>query len=393
MKVLITTDWYHPVINGVVTSVMNLKEMLEKNGHEVRVLTLSSDGHSQEQNDVLYLGSLNVNRIYPNARVRLFPVRRWLEKIARWQPDIVHSQCEFSTFGIARKIATLLDIPLVHTYHTIYEDYTHYFSPNRTMGRKAAAAFSRHVLEQCDRVIAPTEKVRTLLETYKITRPVDVVPTGISLEKFTGVTQDKKMLRRQLGLPEDAFLLMYVGRLAREKNVDLLIRAMTGLKGQQGRKKCCLVIVGGGPDEERLKAAAKTADPDAICFTGMVSADMVPLYYHAGDVFVTASSSETQGLTYVEALASGLPVICMDDACIRELVRDGMNGFLYRDLATLKLTLQMTATLPQSTYDQLAAAALTSALPYRKEAFGEAVLSVYEKALREHGDTGIPEAV
>lgn len=132
MKVLITTDWYDPVINGVVTSVHTLEEELQKRGHELRVLTLSRNYRSYEKEHVYYMGSTSAGRIYPQARFRLPIPERYVGELMEWGPDIIHSQCEFSTFFIARKIACEGNIPIIHTYHTIYEDYTHYFSPNKT---------------------------------------------------------------------------------------------------------------------------------------------------------------------------------------------------------------------------------------------------------------------
>lgn len=135
MKVLITTDWYKPAINGVVTSVCNLREELQQRGHEVKILTLSRTAHSYEEEGVIYMGSVNAGYIYPGARLRVSSGRELYRGIIEWNPDIVHSQCEFSTFFMAKKIAEECKTPLVHTYHTVYEDYTHYFSPLQEMGQ------------------------------------------------------------------------------------------------------------------------------------------------------------------------------------------------------------------------------------------------------------------
>ena len=139
MKILITTDWYKPAVNGVVTSVVSLADGLAAEGAEVRILTLSSDLHSYTKGNVTYLGSVGVGRIYPNARLKAAPSSRYVQELMKWCPDIVHSQCEFSTFFLARKIAEACRCPLVHTYHTVYENFTHYFSPNVRFGKYMAA--------------------------------------------------------------------------------------------------------------------------------------------------------------------------------------------------------------------------------------------------------------
>ena len=122
MRILIATDWYKPVINGVVTSVVNLENTLRLQGHDVRVLTLSSNVHSHEDEYVYYLRSLSINKIYPNARIIYSTSRKHIKEIIDWKPEIIHTQCEFSSFLMAKRIAHRLDIPLVHTYHTVYED-------------------------------------------------------------------------------------------------------------------------------------------------------------------------------------------------------------------------------------------------------------------------------
>ena len=131
MKVLIATDWYMPAVNGVVTSVLNLKRELAAQGHEVRVLTLSQTPHSRREGDVTYIGAVSAGMIYPGARLRTAPAMKLLGELEAWKPDIIHTQCEFSTFVMAKRLAAATGAPVVHTYHTVYEDYTHYFSPSQ----------------------------------------------------------------------------------------------------------------------------------------------------------------------------------------------------------------------------------------------------------------------
>lgn len=155
MKILITTDWYKPVINGVVTSVLNLTEQLESRGHEVKVLTLSRNCHSYKEENVIYAGSVGMGKIYPQARVKIPVVaKEYMEELMQWHPDLIHSQCEFSTFFLAKKIAGELNIPIVHTYHTVYEDYTHYFSPQKAWGRSLVQMMTRKLSVQVDAMIA-----------------------------------------------------------------------------------------------------------------------------------------------------------------------------------------------------------------------------------------------
>lgn len=328
MKILITTDWYEPVINGVVTSVMNLSRELRMRGHEVKILTLARGRHTYIEGDVIYAASLGVGKIYPEARLKLPVIRHVVDRLVDWKPDIIHSQCEFSTFFMARQIAEETGAPIVHTYHTVYEDYTHYFSPNAAWGRRLVQKLTRRVADKVDVMIAPSGKIRDVLERYRITCPVEVVPSGIDVESIARHIDDgsRDELRKIYGISGGDRVLVYVGRLAKEKNVEELIRMVRKLDGVY------LVIVGGGPYQSVLQElVCEFAVSDRVIFTGMISPSEVSRYYQIGDAFVSASTSETQGLTYIEALAAGLPLICRQDECLRDIVEDGTNGWMYMD--------------------------------------------------------------
>ena len=218
MKILLTTDTWVPTINGVVMSTATLRAALTAQGHEVRVLTLSGDSHTYTKDGVTSLGSLDAGLVYPGARMRAPALNRAIRDLIDWHPDVVHSQCEFSTFAPARRIAHAAGAPLIHTYHTVYEDYTHYFSPSRSMGRKMAALFTRMICADCDAVIAPTPKISRLLAGYGVHCPVRIIPTGLDLQRFAVPRDDA--LRSRLGLPPkeaNKTVLLSLGRLAKEK--------------------------------------------------------------------------------------------------------------------------------------------------------------------------------
>lgn len=328
MKILIASDWYAPTINGVVTSVLNLRRELEAQGHDVRVLTLSQNLHTRVENNVTYVGAVGAGLIYPGARLRTALATRQVQALIRWRPDVIHTQCEFSTFLLARKISDRTGAPIVHTYHTVYEDYTHYFSPSRSLGRRMVATFSRRIIAQTACVIAPTEKVRDILEHYRVRRPVFVVPTGIDLRRFSAPLEParRQALRHRLGIPAGNFVLTYVGRLAKEKNVDELLNRLAELQ----RGDVTLLLVGDGPYRAALEDHARALGlGGAVKFVGMVPPAEVADYYRMGDLFVSASTSETQGLTYIEALSAGLPALCRRDPCLSGVIEDGVNGWQF----------------------------------------------------------------
>ena len=326
MRVLITTDWYKPVVNGVVTSVENLRKGLTMAGHEVRILTLSGNVHSAKEENVYYVSSISAGMIYENARLKLMVSANIMQDILEWKPDVVHSQCEFSTFRIAREIAYQCQIPLVHTYHTVYENYTHYFCFSHTMGKKMARLLSRKILADVDGVIVPSGKIQTMLRRYGITKPIYNIPSGIDMEQYTrDRAKERKQIRAALGIRPEECILLYTGRLAKEKNVEEIF-SFLGKLGQGQR----MLLVGDGPYRAELEKTAETLGiREQLIFTGMVSPEKVPDYYAAGDIFVSASNSETQGLTYMEAMASALPLLCKADDCLKDVIVNGTNGLLY----------------------------------------------------------------
>lgn len=376
MKILITTDWYSPAVNGVVTSVLNLRRELELRGHEVRVLTLSQDLHSSVQDGVTRIGSVAAGLVYPGVRLRTALAGRWVRELVEWGPDVVHSQCEFSTFFLARRIAEELNVPLIHTYHTVYEDYTHYFSPSVRLGRRAVAALSRWVAARTDCMIAPTGKVRALLQGYGVRTPVFVVPSGIDLRRFQRppVPGCRASLLAALDIPRENLVLVSVGRLAAEKNLDELLR----FRAAMGDQAVTLLLVGDGPYRSQLEREAAELGLRApqVVFAGMVPPQQVAEWYQLGDLFVSASSSETQGLTYVEALAAGVPALCRADPCLDGVIRDGENGWQFRDFSDFIKKLDAFRTHPEQRQTLSKQAAL-SAKDYSAEEFARRVEAIY----------------
>lgn len=388
MKILITSDWYSPAVNGVVTSVKNLRRELEAMGHEVRVLTLSQNRHSWEQDGVTYLGSVAAGLVYPGARLRTALAGRQVRKLVAWGPDVIHSQCEFSTFFLARRIAGELGVPLVHTYHTVYEDYTHYFSPSVHFGKKAAAVFTRWAASHTDCLIAPTGKVRMLLQNYGVEKPVFVAPSGIDLRRFQHEADPLRtaVLKASLHIPADRFVLACVGRLAEEKNVEELLRFRANLGPGY-----TLLLVGDGPDRKRLEGIAAglgLESPDVV-FTGMIPAEQIADWYQLGDLFVSASTSETQGLTYAEALAAGVPVLCRADPCLAGVVQEGVNGWQYQNEDEFRKKLSLFQAQPHH-WEAFQENARASAEEFSSVRFAKTVETIYLEQIQRNALRRIP---
>lgn len=380
MRILLTSDAYKPAISGVVTSLVNLQQGLTQLGHEVRVLTLGESHRTYYKDGVWYLSSLSSGKIYPGTRVRNTLAWKPVKDLINWRPDVVHSQCEFSTFPLAKHIAHAVKAPLVHTYHTLYEDYTTYFSPNEKMGKVMAQHFSHRILAKTDAVIVPTSKIDRLLRSYGVLRPIKVIPSGIDLSRFAPTTEKKVLdaLRADLGIPENNQVIVYVGRLAEEKNLNELIANFPA-----NRIDLTLLLVGDGPQKQQLKQQVVDLGlQKQVVFAGMQDPKDIAFFYQLGSVFCSASTSETQGMTYIEALASALPVLCRADDCLDDLVEDGVNGWQYHTSEEFHHYLNLLcsdAMLRKKISDQ----ALLSSARYDRIIFAESVCAVYRDLIEK----------
>ncbi len=330
MKILITTDLYTTSTNGVVTSVRNLWDELKRRGHDVRILTLSENLDSYKEGDVYYIKSISIEFVYPDVRMPLSYHNDLVNELIEWKPDVIHSQCEFFSFQYARRIAKLTGAPLLHTYHTLYEQYVAYVIPSRRLGKRMVQELSRIRLKHVNMIIAPTTKVEDALRQYGMDNEIQVIPSGISLEQHTGRMSEeaRREKRKSLGISKDSHVILNLGRLGTEKNLQELIQFFKMALIQN--PNLFFLIVGDGPDRKNLEELADELDISSkVLFTGMVQPTQVQEYYQIADVFVSASTSETQGLTYIEAIANGLPLLCRRDKCLEGVVQDGVNGYEY----------------------------------------------------------------
>ena len=330
MKVLITTDLYTTGTNGVVTSVRNLMEELERKGHEVRILTVSEKLKSHKEERIYYIQSVPLGIVYPNVRMPVSYRHRYLRELIEWQPDVIHSQCEYFSYQFAGYISRKTGAPIVHTYHTLYEQYVTYILPSRRIGAYFVGILSRLRLRKAKAIVAPTQKVESVLKNYGLHNPIHIVPSGIALEQHRSriTEEERRNRRRALGIPEDHTVLLNLGRLGTEKNLSELIELFSISLVQNNN--LTLLIVGDGPARKELEElAARLGVSDHVVFTGMVKPTQVHHYYQLGDVFVSASTSETQGLTYIEAAANGLPLLCRRDPCLDGVLVEGRNGYEY----------------------------------------------------------------
>jgi 1,2-diacylglycerol 3-alpha-glucosyltransferase len=331
MKILITTDTFSPMINGVVTSVKNLYKELKSHGHEVKILTLSPTGNEKVEGDVYYIKSIPIG-VYPDARIKVPLYNKLINEVMKWGPDVIHSQTEFSMMLASRYIANKLNVPQIHTYHTMYENYLDYLLGGKLISKNISVKITKRMLNSLDGVIAATHKTKNTLLNYGVSKPIYVVPTGIELSKFQRELslEDKQTIMKELKLSQSDRIIAFVGRIAEEKNISEIVTLLPDVVKVCNQVK--LLIVGGGPYLTQLQDQVKNLNlEDNVIFTGMIHSDEVYKYYKMAEIFVNASTSETQGLTYLEALSSGCPVVCKYDPCIDGVIEQGENGYSYSE--------------------------------------------------------------
>ena len=338
MRIGLFTDTYFPQVSGVATSIRTLKTELEKLGHKVFIFTTTDkDVNRYEDWQIIRIPSVPFFA-FKDRRVAYRGFSNALEIARQYQLDIIHTQTEFSLGLLGIWIAKELRIPVVHSYHSQYEVYVHYLAKGMVIRPSMVKYIVRGFMSDLDGVICPSEIVYDLLVGYKIKAEKRVIPTGIDLAKFDRPElsrEDIKKLRFKLGIAEDEVMLLSLSRISYEKNIQAIVEALPMVLEENAKVK--LVIVGDGPYAEDLKAlVAQLHIEDSVIFTGMIAPSDTALYYKAADFFISASTSETQGLTYLESLASGTPIIAHGNPYLDYVISDKTFGTLYyesRDLA------------------------------------------------------------
>jgi 1,2-diacylglycerol 3-alpha-glucosyltransferase len=388
MKILMMTNTFTPHVGGVARSVESFTGEYRKRGHRVLVVAPVFENMPENERDVLRMPA--IQHFNGSDFSVVLPIPGFLTSaVEKFKPDIIHSHHPFLIGGTALRMANLHDLPLVFTHHTMYEQYTHYVPGDSKALKRFVVNLSTSYANVCDQVFAPSESVASVLRDRGVTAPIDVIPTGVPLERFSKGSGPG--FRAVMDIPEDAFLIGHLGRLAPEKNLEFLTKAVISFLKTETRAH--FLVVGVGPSEKTIREIfSREQMTDRLHITGILDHPLLVSAYRAMDVFAFASKSETQGMVLAEAMAAGVPVVALDAPGVREVVRDRLNGrLLYSEsVEEFSSALQWVASLVTDKMQQLRQAAENTAGAFSMECSADKALALYEnlqkkKLVRRHG--------
>lgn len=390
MNIIIFTDTYPPEINGVATSTNNLYKLLKSRGHNVYVVCTNPYSKTfQFENDILRIPGIELKKLYSYRLSGVYNSKA-MKIIKSLKPDIIHVNTEAGIGTFGRIVSRKLHKPLVYTYHTMYEDYTYYVTKSNGIFDRVAKSFvrtfSKMLANNTTEFISPSDKTKDAIRNYGYDSYINVVPTGINFSKYNiNAIDDNKIkdLKDKYDL-NDCFVVLSLGRVAKEKSIDICIKGFKNfLKTYNGKAK--MLVVGGGPNLVELQELAEELTlSDKVIFTGPVDPDEVPLYYHLADVFVSASVTETQGLTFLEAMASRVLVLARFDENLIDVILDNETGFYFENEYNLSDTILKAINLDLNNKEKILDNAASLIEKYSLDNFYNNIMEVYKRAIRKY---------
>lgn len=387
MRIALFTETYLPHINGVVTHVKILRDGLEQLGHEVLVVTADADAHHHFVEDgVLHCPAHTSKRFY-NYSLSLPVSSTRLKFVRDFAPDIIHIHNEFGIGMSGLLCAKILRVPLVYTLHTMYDDYIYYIAPKPLV--KAATKVSRRyfkfIAKHSNALTGPSQKCQEYFRLTGLKKDVSVIPNAVEVDQFSPreVPEEVKAdLRERCGIRDDSMVACFVGRLGREKSVDVLLDYWKA--GVKPEDHIHLVVIGDGPVRPELEEQARTLGiEDMVTFTGRVEHEDLPPYYALCDVYVTASLSDTNSISMLEGMCSGLPVLQRNDPLNADQVRDGKNGFNFDSPEEMAQKLRQIQAMDQEALQGFKESVIASIRENGARELAERTLTVYQRVLKK----------
>ncbi len=327
MNICMFTNTYLPHVGGVARSVNIFAEDLRKMGHEVLIIAPvypACEEHDKGKDHVLRVPAIQ-HFSGGDFSIRI-PVPFYIDKkISEFNPDIIHSHHPYLLGDTALRSAKRRMLPLVFTHHTLYEQYTHYVTKDSENMKRFAEILSTRYANMCDTVVAPSKSIENLIRQRGVQTKIIEIPTGVDIDFFAD--GDGQAFRKAVGIPESAFVIGHLGRLAPEKNLDFLASAVS--QSMKDLTETFFLVSGDGPSKSDIEDIFEQRGLGRrLILTGNVTGKRLADAYHAMDLFVFASHSETQGMVLTEAMAAGIPVIALDAPGAREVVENEKNGLL-----------------------------------------------------------------
>jgi glycosyltransferase involved in cell wall biosynthesis len=328
MNIVLFTNTYLPHVGGVARSVAAFCKEYRRLGHQVLVIAPEFPNMLKDELGVIRLPAIqNFNGSDFSALLPIF--QNLHTALNLFKPDIIHSQHPFLIGMTAIRVARYRNLPIVFTHHTLYEQYTHYVPGDSPALKRFVIELSTYYANLTEHVFAPSESIKSLIQSRGVTKPISVIPTGVTSEHFA--VGNGKQFRRKHTIAQDSFVVGHMGRLAEEKNLVFLAKAIVLFLHKV--PKSFFVVVGAGESETHIKKFFEQAGLlHAVLFTGVLLGDELVDALYAMDVFAFTSKSETQGMVLSEAMAASLPVVALDANGVREVVFDQINGrLLFKD--------------------------------------------------------------
>ena len=324
MKIAIVTEGYKPFINGVIVSIDLFAKQFRKMGHEVYIFAPSYPDHEEDEEYIIRLKSIP-SIVYENVRIPLPTYIKMDSLFSKIGFDIVHIQHPLIFGQLVKRLVKKYNIPLVFTHHSFYENYSHYIPLPQKFIKKMAIKLSVDFSNSCDLVVTPTKTVKEVLRERGVTTSIEVIPTGINFKIFDRATGD--YIREKHGLNKNDKILLYIGRMSKEKNLNLLLDSFSLITFDF--PNTYLMLVGDGPERKKMEKKARKLNIDnKAIFVNSQPYNEIPNYYKASDLFLFPSIADTQGLAVLEAMASALPVVAARSMCIEEMDIDKKAGYL-----------------------------------------------------------------
>ncbi|MFW5787327.1 MAG: glycosyltransferase family 4 protein [Halanaerobiales bacterium] len=326
MKIGFFSESYKPYVSGVVKSIESFKNQFKEKGHKVYIFAPDYPEARPEDN-VFRIKSFPA-LTHPDFRLPLTFFNKIRDKIKSLQLDIIHTHSPFLAGWLAKYVSQKLNIPLVFTYHTLYEKYSHYAPIGKLLAKKITIKYTKKYCEYCDLIIAPSNYVKKKLQERDILNRILTVPTGIELSLYEN--KDTDWIQDKYKIDEEEKILLFVGRLGKEKNIDFLLKSFQKISNKIDNVR--LMIVGEGPYKKNLESLRDNLGIEKkVIFTGLQPYNKVIDFYLYSDLFVFPSLTETQGLVILEAMAGGLPVVAVDAGGVTAMIDQGENGILVRE--------------------------------------------------------------